>query len=186
MALWAASARGLLRPSVSSYAAAAAAVGFTTVSDKLVRFQAINEEGTRVEVGSLPGRPLSAALAASGLRTDRFFQSLRTSWDAHVVVTSEWADRLPHKTLEEEAKLVEMAEKEDITPKYARARARTGRGRSVRRPAFRARAADAPTRRPLRTRAALPSSRIASFISVTDDLHGMTVALMPVRSWRTL
>ena len=107
----------LLQPSVAR-SGAAAAVGFSTVTNKLVRFQAINEEGTRVEVGSLPGRPLSSALEASGLRTDRFFQSLRTSWDAHVIVTNEWAERLPQKTIEEDAKLIEMAEKEDITPKY--------------------------------------------------------------------
>ena len=41
--------------------------------------------------------------------------------------------------------------------KYAHARACTGRGRCVWRPAFRARAADSPTRRPLRTHPALPS-----------------------------
>ena len=42
--------------------------------------------------------------------------SLRVGWDSHVTVANEWLEKLPEKTMQEEAKLLEIAE--DISPKY--------------------------------------------------------------------
>ena len=41
--------------------------------------------------------------------------SLRSGWDSHVTVANEWLTKLPQKSPEEEAKLLEIAE--DISPK---------------------------------------------------------------------
>lgn len=82
---------------------------YGTVAENLVRFTAINDNGTRFEVAALPGRKLSGVLASS-VSSDRFVRSLRERWDAHVTIAREWLEKMPARTPEEDAKLDEMAE----------------------------------------------------------------------------